>query len=238
MNNILVIGTTEASDQQKNIGDAFFDSIGGVNAKAGIDNWKARHPLKFALDVTDTESVEKYLTRNGPWDEIVYCAGLNQLAWADQLSMGLMSEIFQVNAFGIVNVLGAHKALFPAHPVSAVIVTSDAGHNPMRGSTAYCSSKAAADMVVRCLAREWGSDGWRVNAVAPAMVADTPMTTYIDEAVPGFRGWTPEYAAAYEASQLQGRGRITKAEVVAGIWSVLRGPKYMNGAILDLSGGK
>lgn len=230
----LVIGSSK-----DNIGEEFALTIPARNEADGIDEWTVLGPAKGAVDVTRPYFIDNFLHLQGPFDEIVYSAGLNELCWAENLhTNNVMQDLWRVNVEGVTNILGIHKKMYPDSAFSAVVVTSDAAINPMRGSTAYCASKAAANQVVRCLAREWGAEGFRVNAVAPGMVADTPMTQRMDQTIPEFRGWSPEFAAQYEGQQLGGRGRITKAEVVDAIWFLLRGPEYVNGVILDLCGTK
>src|SRR5262249_33697505 len=55
---------------------------------------------------------------------------------------------------------------------SLVVTTSEAGFEGKRLLSAYAMVKAAQRGFVRVLAREWGPDGIRVNAVAP--LATTP----------------------------------------------------------------
>jgi NAD(P)-dependent dehydrogenase (short-subunit alcohol dehydrogenase family) len=54
-----------------------------------------------------------------------------------------------------------------------VAAGSRAGLEPAAGMSAYCASKAALHMLVRCLAAETGASGVTVNAVLPSVI-DTP----------------------------------------------------------------
>lgn len=195
-------------------------------------------PPMYILDVRDETSIVDYLDGNGPYEYIVYTPGVNRLNWAESLSSESLAADMAVNAHGFALVLGAHARLFGKTALtSAVAITSDAARNPMRGSLSYCSSKAALEMIVRVLAREW-MPHTRVNGVAPAVVEDTPMSDYIDDAVPSFRGWTPEQAKAYEKTQLPMGRRVDKFEVAEVVESVLFGPQYQTGSIVHISGGK
>lgn len=51
-----------------------------------------------------------------------------------------------------------------------VNVSSAAGNRAILLHGAYCPSKAALDMLTKCMAVEWASRGVRVNAVAPTVV--------------------------------------------------------------------
>jgi 3-oxoacyl-[acyl-carrier protein] reductase len=64
-----------------------------------------------------------------------------------------------------------HPHLVRSHG-SLVVTTSEAGFEGKRLLSAYAMVKAAQRGFVRVLAREWGPDGVRVNAIAP--LASTP----------------------------------------------------------------
>jgi len=192
----------------------------------------------YELDVRDEESIQHFIAEYGPFDYIVYTPGLNRLDWVEDLSAKTLAEDMAVNAHGFALVLGAHARIWGKRTLaSAVAITSDAARNPMRGSLSYCSSKAALEMIIRVAAREW-MPHTRVNGVAPAVVEDTPMSDYIDDAVPSFRGWTKDQAAAYEKTQLPMGRRVLKEEVAEVVESVLFGPQYQTGSIVHISGGK
>lgn len=194
-------------------------------------------PEVSQLDVSDEDSIKEYVDAHGPWDFIIYSAGANELRWARDLSMEDFTTSYAINVFGFALLLGTHKRYFPEHNFSAVAIVSDATRVAMRGSTVYCSSKAALAAVIRNLAREWAPD-CRVNGVSPSVVDETPMTNAIDAAVPEFRGWTPEQARQYETSLLPMGRRVRKDEVAHVVIDVLFGPAYLNGSIIEVTGGK
>jgi NAD(P)-dependent dehydrogenase (short-subunit alcohol dehydrogenase family) len=218
------------------IGEAVFnlleDEQGNVN--------QLFRPRSSMVNVANRRHVRRYITINGPFDYIVFSAGINKLQWiADAPEDGYANFIFtmDVNLCGFYYVVAEHVNAWPQAKVSAVAVSSDAGEIPMRGSIAYCVSKAALDMAVKVMAREL-APLWRVNAVAPGMVEGTDMTKYIDEMIPGFRGWTPEYAREYERASVPSGRRATLEEVAETIRWVLMGPEQMTGAIIRINGGK
>ena len=93
-------------------------------------------------------------------------------------------------------------------------------------------------MVVKVLARERAGQGWRINAVAPGKVSNTKMTEYVDLRVQEIRGWTKDYADAYErASSALGRP-ATPEEVAQVVCDVLFGPLALNGSIVEINGGR
>lgn len=171
------------------------------------------------------------------YDYVLYAAGLNELRYAEDESIDHLSEIFAVNVFGFISLLGQLRAMFPGRPFSAVAIVSDAMRTPMRGSVAYCASKAALAMAVRTLAREFAPSS-RVNGVAPGVVEGTTMSNYIDETVPGFRGWSKDQARKYEQSGQPFKRRVGVSEVAEVVANVLYGPDYMSGSIVEITGAK
>lgn len=194
-------------------------------------------PDREELDVADQSHINEYISGCGPFDFIVYCAGNNNLRWVEDFEQNEAVYDFTVNALGFAMVFQAHEYHFPGWKGSAVAIASDAARNAMRGSLVYCSSKAALVQSVRCLAREL-SPRWRVNAVSPSIIEGTPMTAYIDETVPVFRGWSPERMQEYERTQLPLGRRATRAEVSNVVTSTLFGPLYQTGSDVHVSGGK
>lgn len=194
-------------------------------------------PNQDMLDVTNEDAIDAWFSFGQPYTHIVYTPGVARLKWAHELTMNDYIRDYSVNVFGFGLVLGAHRRHHPESAFSAIGIVSDAYRNPMRGSLTYCSSKAALAMVIKNLAREWAPD-CRVNGIAPAVVEDTPMSDYIDATVPGFRGWDPEKAKAYETSLLPMKRRITKSEVAQVALDVLFGPAYLTGSIVEITGGK
>jgi len=214
------------------IGEATFNSLSAPQLGA---EWL--RPTPNELDVRVESDINGYLIKHGPFTHIIYSAGVNRLNWVDKIVYGDLTDHYQVNVLGFIMIVSAHETWWPGGGVSAVAVTSDAARIPMRGSTAYCSSKAALEMAIRTMAREL-APRWRINGVAPGMVEDTPMSDYIDATVPLFRDWTSEQALAYERSNVPTGRRATKNEIADTIRWLLFGPAQMTGAIIDVNGGR
>ena len=121
-----------------------------------------------------------------------------------------------------------------AHPLlkaargCIVLTTSISGTNPTAPLAAYSPSKAAALMLVKQMALEWGPDGIRANALSPG-ITETP-------------GTAPVYADPQSRAQREARvplRRIAQAEDMANALSFLVGPDagYVNGTELLVDGG-
>lgn len=189
------------------------------------------------FDVTDEFQMDSYLNKNGPWDAIVYTAAVNELMWVRDITQADLVHAYTINVFGFVSVVARHVEAFPQHKTRVVTIVSDAARTPMRGSLMYCSSKAALTGVVRNLARELAPTV-TVVGVSPTVVDNTPMTDYIDEAVPKFRGWSKDEARAYESSNIPLGRRVTKQEVADTLLFAIEGPDALTGSIIEITGGK
>lgn len=53
---------------------------------------------------------------------------------------------------------------------SIIMISSIAGHTPDPGLGLYSVSKSALNMLTKVLAKEWGPDGIRVNAICPGLI--------------------------------------------------------------------
>lgn len=53
---------------------------------------------------------------------------------------------------------------------SIIMMSSIAGHTPDPGLGIYSVSKASLNMLTKVLAKEWGTDGIRVNAICPGLI--------------------------------------------------------------------
>jgi NAD(P)-dependent dehydrogenase (short-subunit alcohol dehydrogenase family) len=189
------------------------------------------------VDVTSMFQLTKAFDDFKPnW--IVYCAGVNKLMPAADFDEFEALNILDINALGFMRVIHLVAEARPhLQPRSVVAITSDAATRPMRNSMAYCASKAALTMAVRCAAREL-APGVQVNAIAPGIIADTPMTEYTDQAVEAIRHWTPEQAMQYEAAGIPMGRRGTKEEIAHMTYRILDSVQYLTGAIIEINGGR
>jgi len=135
------------------------------------------------LDVADTARVDavigEVVKRHGKLDVLVANAGVS----VDALLLRLKDEDFDrmmaVNVRGaMVCARAAIKSMMRARTGRIVFLTSVVGEMGNAGQAGYAATKAALIGVTRSLAREVGSRGITVNAVAPGFI-DTDMTAAI-----------------------------------------------------------
>jgi len=218
------------------IGDAFIEHWGQQFFPEGA-NWDNMYqPTREQLDVRDNQAIMLYMMNHGPFDEIVYSAGVSQLKWMQDITWRDLDRVYDVNVAGAILVAATHRNLYPEHPVRYAVVVSDAAHTPMRGSIAYTTSKAALEMAVRNMAREL-APLWTVVGVSPGVVEGTQMTRDLAKEIPDFRGWTEDQAREYEGVPPIGR-RVQKSEVAETLWFAITGPPALNGSIITINGGK
>lgn len=218
--------------------------IGEAAAEWLLDEGANVHVTGEDRDVRSIPTLHDELTRiessSAGLAGVVYSAGTNHLEWLGQTAHPHHRDPIDVNLVGFINVLEvlARGELRHERPLSVVAVSSDAARRPMRTSIGYCASKAGLDMAVKVAARELGPFGWRVNAVSPGMTGETGMQAYVDKTVPLVRNWTEERTRKYEAEQEVISGRVHKNEVAEIIGHTLFGPEHLNGAIIEINGGR
>jgi NAD(P)-dependent dehydrogenase (short-subunit alcohol dehydrogenase family) len=113
-------------------------------------------------------------------------------------------------------------------PGGAIVnVSSTAAHYPSIGLSHYNASKAALNMVTRCMALEWARDVIRVVSISPGKV-DTKLAEPILE-------WTDRHQVP-----LNPLGRIGTPEEIADLVSFLVSDRatYITGSTIVVDGGE
>ena len=187
--------------------------------------------LMLKLDVSDTSAVDaavkEVIDKRGKLDALVNNAGVAK----DQLLVRMKPEDFDgviaTNLRGTWNVSRAViRPMLRARwgrivNLSSVVATLG---NP--GQTNYAASKGGIEAMTRSLAREVGSRGITVNAIAPGFI-DTEMTRDLPEAV---------VAGMLERIPL---GRLGTGEDVARVvrFLVSEEASYITGQVIRVNGG-
>ncbi len=182
-------------------------------------------------DVADLPAVEELvasiLRQHGRLDIVVNNAGIAR----DQLIMRMKPEDFDAvlatNLRGTWNVCRAStRAMLKARAGRIINLSSVVAGTGNAGQTNYAAAKAGVEALTRSLARELGSRGINVNAVAPGFI-ETDMT----------RELSPERVEALHA-QIP-LGRLGSVEDVARAVRFLASDDadYITGQVLRVSGG-
>ncbi len=183
------------------------------------------------VEVTDEDTVARLfddvVAREGALHVVVNCAGFSGFGLITELDAAQFRSVIDVcltGAFLVIKHAGRHLG-----PGAALVsLTSLNARQPAIGMSAYCAAKAGLSMLTEVAAMELGTQGVRVNAVAPGFV-HTPLT----EATSAIPGLVEEYV---ENTVL---GRAGTPEDIAEAVAFLCSPQssWLTGEVLDLNGG-
>lgn len=193
----------------------------------GGEGWSA------GLDVTDMAACQALAAQGeGRWgqiDTLVNNAGVIIRQGIDHPEASSnLRKVFDVNVYGLFNVVQAWLADLRATRGRIVNITSGAAFIAQGGAFGYSPSKAAVRMATQTLALDLAPDGIRVNAIAPGVI-HTPMT----EATRS----NPERLERF--MQRIPSGRVGRPDEIAGAAVFLASDlaSYVNGATLPVDGG-
>ena len=182
-------------------------------------------------DVADHAAVEalvaSILAQEGRLDVVVNNAGIAR----DQLIMRMKPEDFDAviatNLRGVWSVCrAAIRPMLKQRGGRIINLSSVVAEMGNRGQSNYAASKGGVEALTRSLAREIGSRGITVNAVAPGFI-DTDMTRDLaDDAKKALAERIP-------------LGRLGTAQDVAGVVRFLAGDAagYVTGQVIHVNGG-
>ncbi len=141
-------------------------------------------------------------------------------------------RIFSINVDGVYRVT-RHAVPHLIRARGAVVnVSSVTSLRPYANLLAYCASKAAVDMMTRCMALELAPHGVRVNAVNPGVVVTELHTA---------SGAVPDYEAFLERSKAtHPLGRVGQPEEIAALCAFLCSDEagWITGGIYSIDGGR
>lgn len=168
-------------------------------------------------------------------DLLINNFGINHLSWIGQ-TPDADEAILRVNVLGpywIVNWLVANRL----GPMTVVNIASQTYRIPQRTTALYCASKAALVQLTKVMARELAPAGWVINALAPGKIRDTEMSERTDAQVLGLRGWSEAEAEEYAVKLIPMERFTSRLEVAEAVRRLLAMPNYVNGTVLDMTGG-
>jgi 3-oxoacyl-[acyl-carrier protein] reductase len=183
------------------------------------------------LDVTDndsaSEAISSICSSHSRIDILVNNAGVTR----DQLLIRMKPDdwdlVMSINLRGIFNMSQpAAKQMMRKRSGRIINISSVVGMMGNAGQTNYSASKAGVIGFTKSLARELGSRGITVNAVAPGYIK-TPMTEKLTD---------DQRQALIKNLAIQ---RLGEPEDVADAVAFLAGPgaSYITGVVINVSGG-
>ncbi len=133
--------------------------------------------LAVACDVADYAQVEAAVaaavTKFGGVDILINNAGiLEPISHMDQSDPDGWGKVIDINVKGVYHGMRAVMPLMEkAGGGSILTISSGAAHGPVEAWSHYCASKAAANMLTRCVHKEAGDKGIRAIGLSPGTVA-------------------------------------------------------------------
>ncbi len=202
-------------------------------AAAEIDR-EAGRPCALALtaDVRDYAAVEGALAAAvadlGKLDILIAGQAGNFVAPALGMSANAFAAVVGIDLLGSYNLFRAgHQHLNPH--ASLIAITAGQAVKPTPLQAHVCAAKAGVNMLIKCLALEWGPMGVRVNGISPGPIEGTEGMARLAP--------TPEAEAAVKAgTPLQRYGRADEIGDAA-VWLCSPAAQYVTGTILDVDGG-
>ena len=185
----------------------------------------------FQADVTDFKSIEKivktiYLNQENI-NILVNNAGITKDELFMRMKQEQWSQVIDVNLNGIFNVTKAViRQMVKQRNGKIINISSVVGFTGNPGQVNYSSTKSALIGFTKSLAREVGSRGITVNAIAPCFI-DTPMTKILNET---------QRDSIIKQIPL---GRMGNAEDIANsvVFLASKESSYITGSILHVNGG-
>ncbi len=129
----------------------------------------------YICDLCKTEEIENLMKeivlKNGALSGLVYCAGVAPSRPLKMTQKKDMDIAMTVNFYSFVEFMRCiSKKNNYAENASCIAISSISSVVGYKGKIAYCSSKAALDAAVRCMAQELADRNIRVNTIQPAWV--------------------------------------------------------------------
>jgi NAD(P)-dependent dehydrogenase (short-subunit alcohol dehydrogenase family) len=197
--------------------------------------------LAWAVDVTDARACENMVAaigeRFGRLDGAFNNAGITevtalkgaQLPETHALPLDVWRKVLSVDLDGVFHCLRAELPLMLQGGGGAIVnTTSLQAHISYPRTAAYTAAKHGVLGLTRTIAKEYGAQGVRCNAVSPGVV-DTPLTNGVIHA----EEYREMLLAPIPLKRFATPGDIAKAA----LWLLSDQSAYINGAVIAADGG-
>ncbi|SFR54633.1 NAD(P)-dependent dehydrogenase, short-chain alcohol dehydrogenase family [Marinobacter daqiaonensis] len=208
------------------------DSAKAEAAAKEISDETGSKALAFSADVRDPEQVEQALAdavkELGQLDILISGAAGNFPAPAIGISPKGFKSVVDIDLLGTYNVF--HLGFKHCNKgASLIAITAPQAVNPMAFQAHVCAAKAGINMLIKCLALEWGPAGIRVNGISPGPIDETE----------GLDRLAPKGPARERMIQQIAARRVGEKKDIAdaAIYLCSDLGAYVNGTILTVDGG-
>lgn len=131
----------------------------------------------YPADVRDYDALAAAIAAakndHGPIDIVVCGAAGNFPAPALGMSANAFKSVVDIDLLGTFNTCRAVFEHLRRPGASIINISAMQAFTPAPLQAHVCAAKAGVDMLTKCLAIEWGSEGVRINSIAPGAVNDT-----------------------------------------------------------------
>jgi gluconate 5-dehydrogenase len=168
--NNLIVGASSG------IGEAIARKLNGVAVARREEKLKQFEKYEI-FDISKLDEIENFVKnlveKYGKFDNLIFCAGVQNIKPFKVMKVDEIIEIFNVNLFSAMIFAKAFSSKKVLNQNGSItFISSIAGNNPESGILAYSSSKAALNNFIKGATKEFGI---RVNGIAPGFVK-TEMT--------------------------------------------------------------
>lgn len=203
-----------------------------VSAAQQIMSDCGQQAIGLSADVRDPEQVRSAFSQTvaelGKIDILISGAAGNFPAPALGISPKGFKTVVDIDLIGTYNVF--HLGFNYLNKNAAMIaISAPQASMPMAYQAHVCAAKAGINMLVKCLALEWGPAGIRVNAISPGPITETE----------GFDRLMPSEAVQKELlAKTAARSFGNKKDIAdAAIYLASDLGKYITGTVLTVDGG-
>ena len=196
----------------------------------------------FMVDITSEEQVEDLFARIegsfGRLDAVVNSAGINILGPIDAYDATKLRTVLDVNLVAQFILLNAYVKHFDndGNKKNYLAVTSDTGSFLAKTSTfAYGASKAGANGLLQCVARElnkYHDDNWTIIPFAAGCVDGTPMDLRTVNDVSEQRGISKDEARKMLTANIPKHRGFSMPEIAEWIYFLMTKGEYASGNVL------
>jgi meso-butanediol dehydrogenase / (S,S)-butanediol dehydrogenase / diacetyl reductase len=234
------------------IGEAVARRFAAQGAKVGITGRRAEPLEQLAADIgamalpgditeaaTVAQAVDRLAKRFGGLDILVSNAGIAIIGSIEKLDDAAWTSVMDTNLNGTRHAVRAALPHLRQRGGGAIVNISSIGALfAAKGNAVYGTAKAALLALTKSLARDYGPEGIRVNALCPGWV-DTAMVEPLLQMLSHTRGITQD-EARHLLVQFNPIQRMGKPDEIARCVEFLStsASSYVTGAVLMADGGQ
>jgi NAD(P)-dependent dehydrogenase (short-subunit alcohol dehydrogenase family) len=183
-------------------------------------------------DDDEAASVEAFtaeaIAATGGIDVLVTCAGIVDLAPAEELSVASFTRTIAINLTGtFLTAQAVGRNMLERGHGKVITMASQAASVALDGHAAYCASKAGVVGLTRVLASEWAGRGVTANSISPTVV----LTDL------GRKAWSGPTGDAAKAAIPTGRFALPREVAGAALFLASGAADMVNGTDLVVDGG-